>query len=560
MDTYVPKKRARIALVLFYYLCWGLTFGLTLHYSTFAADIEGYGTPAPVTCGATYWTSGNSCGLYGSLCRPFDHGSLAFRCPASCSSYKVLNPRAVGTQEIIYQPFVIGGTPSNSPNGTAVYRGDSFICQAAIHAGVINNANGGCGVVSKVGSSSSYIASLSNGIQSVGFDSHFPLSISFMQGISCTARDMRWPLLGISITFSTIFSLFVTSPALFFFTQFTALFTHVGLASDPPNHSTIPDLISNLLSKFLPAAFVAYVLYRYCIRRTLRGLTAQAEKTLLWLGGAWVGALTNYTFDFIPIQRLTPHDIAQQPGAKAALAILVLVIFVIVLQQIWYFRLEGRFLRYLSFYLLLLLGIAVCIALPTLNLRIHHYVLALLLLPGTSMQTRPSLLYQGILLGLFINGIARWGFDSVLQTDGALQGDAQHNSGLPPVLPPVVALGGAQERDRITFAWPTPPSPFDGVSVLVNDVERFRGYVGDELAGSAAAEAAPVNATLSFEWARERGRARPEYFRFAYMEGAVTWDYTKAGVWTEEGLWVEMEPGPSRVRRRRVEEEEERRV
>lgn len=37
----------------------------------------------------------------------------------------------------------------------------------------------------------------------------------------------------------------------------------------------------------------------------------------------------------------------------------------------------------------------------------------------------------------------------------------------------------------------------------------------------------------------------PEYFRFAYMSGSRTADYTNAGKWDEEGEWIPMEPGTS---------------
>lgn len=306
------------------------------------------------------------------------------------------------------------------------------------------------------------------------------------------------------------------------------LFFHVGLVSDPPNISDYPSLTSLIIGRFLPAAFVGYVIYRYCVRRPLEGLTAQFEKTILWLGGAWVGALNNYTFDLIPIQRLTPHDIQAQPGAILALCIIVITIFFIALGQIWYLRLEGRFLRYLAVYAIMGAFLIICVAQPTLNLRIHHYILALLLLPGTAIQTRPSLLYQGILVGLFINGIARWGFDSILQTSAALLGDGPTNSLLPNITE--VVTGAV---NNITFGWMVPPAPYDGVSILVNDVERHRWYMG---------EGAPV-----YRWRRDdNGTEVKEYFRFGYMVGSATADYSKAGIWDASGDWTEMPPGPSR--------------
>jgi len=542
LDKYVPKIRHRIALLIGFYFFWILTFVLVFRQGTIATEIKGWGSPGDIGCGNTYWVSGNGCGLNGNDCRPFNGTGFAFRCPANCANNWVLNPRAVGAQEALYQALVVGG-PSKDED-QAIYRGDSFICGSAIHAGIIDNAKGGCGVVALVGAHRNYESSTHNGITSLGFDSNFPSSFTFYAGTTCEASDARWWLLYVSLSFTIVLSLFTTSPALFFFSILIGLFVHVGFASDPPSHNSIAGLASNLLSKFLPAMFCAFVMYRYMgVRRTLTGLTAQMEKTILWLGGCWVGALTNYTLDFIPIQRLNAHDLQQQPGAKAALAIIVIILAVIVVKQIYFFQREGRLIRYLGLYGIFIAGIIIALVLPRLNLRIHHYILALLLLPGTSMQTRPALLYQGLLVGLFINGIARWGFDSVLQTDAALQGDAQHNSRLPKIEPPKITL--AENVSTISFQWLPPSTPFDGISVLVNDVERYRGYTDEGFASD-----------NNFVWTKDPTIDEPEYFRFSYMDGSQSNDYTKAGIWSSNGSWVDMAPGPSRIKSRFLDGEE----
>ncbi|KAK0651608.1 hypothetical protein B0T16DRAFT_404297 [Cercophora newfieldiana] len=533
----LPHRMHRIWLFAFWLAMWIVTFALVMRQGLVASEIAGWGTPVKISCGSTYWSGDNGCGLDGNLCRPFTDGGFAFKCPASCSSYQVLNPHAVGDQEVVYSSLVVGGPPPGI-DGNAIYRGDSFICGAAIHAGVVSNAEGGCGVVRLIGTQRNFNGSSRNGISSLGFDSYFPLSFTF-ESAECASRDMKWPLLAVSVVFSSVISLFVTSPAAFFFPIFTGLYWTVGLATDAPNYATVPALISREVGNYLPAMFVGWVMYdKMGVRRTLRGLSAQTEKTVLWLGACWVGSLTNYTFDFIPIQRLTPHDLEQQPGARAALAIIVIVLLIIVTTQIWFFRQEARLIRYLGLYLLLGVGLIICVLLPNLNLRIHHYILALLLLPGTSMQTRPSLLYQGLLVGFFINGIARWGFDPLLQTSLALRGDAQLGSPLPIIPAPVINVG--QNVSDITFNWGSPPGPeYDGISILINDVERFRTYFADEFHN-------PPN----FTWTRRGGIEENEYFRFGWMQGSESEDYTKAGTWNTKHEWVDMAAGPSKVKAR----------
>lgn len=544
LDRYVPQKKNRVWLLFFYLAIWIVTFALVKRQGTIATEISGWGEPQNIGCGITFWGSGNSCGIDGSECRPFNGSGFPFRCSANCESYHVLNPRAVGDQEVIYRTMVVGGPSSD---GKPIYRGDSFICASAIHAGIISNANGGCGVVQLVGNQEAYTGSSRNGIDSVGFNSYFPLSFTFADDVSCSASDMRWSLLAVSAVFTGVLSLFTSSPAIFFFPNFIGIFWTVGMALDPPPYRSIPALVSNLLGKFLPAMFVAWVMYdKMGVRRQLQGLTAQVEKSILWLGPCWVGALDNYTLSFIPIQRLNKHDLEQQPGARAALAMIVLLLLVIMISQIWFFRHEGRLLKFLKLYALFIGGILISLTLPGLNLRIHHYILALLFLPGTSMQTRPSLIYQGLLIGLFINGVTRWGFDSVLQTSYALQGDAQKGTRLPIVSEPVINwVNTTSGPSTISFTWNRPDGQvFDGISILVNDVERFRSYFEDTFARED-----------QFVWTRNSSLGLPEYFRFAYMEGSSSGDYSKAGTWTADGEWVQMKPGPSKVKVRSTEEE-----
>jgi hypothetical membrane protein len=404
------------------------------------------------------------------------------------------------------------------------------VCGAAIHAGIIKNGRGGCGVISLIGERNSYGSANRNGIASVGFDSDFPLSFEFnttapIVSASEKCRDPRWDLLILSTIFTALFGIFTSSAATFFTPIFIITFFQIAMASDPPSYSNYPSLASTTLGRFLPAAFVAALFYRFSVRKTLQNCKAHLEKTILWIGGCWVGALGNYTFEQIPIQRLTSHDINQQPGAVTALVIIILVLFAVVLYQAWCFRTEGRLPRMLGLYALLGGSLLICLGIPKLSLRIHHYILALLLLPGTSMQTRVSLLCSGLLVGLFINGIARWGFDPVLQTAAALRGDAELGSGIPSIM---AAVSGS----NITFTWDSILRGYEGVSVIVNDVERYRGVH----AGSDG----------NFTWTRQA--ESPEYFRFGFINylpfGSVSYsDFTRAGIWWPNGTWSDPAPG-----------------
>ena len=210
--------------------------------------------------------------------------------------------------------------------------------------------------------------------------------------------------------------------------------------------------------------------------------------------------------------------------------IIVGVLIVIVITQAIAFRNEGRMPKMLGVYGLLVAGVVALIIVPNMNLRIHHYILSLLFLPGTTLQTRPSLLYQGLLVGLFINGIARWGFDSILQTPAALLDGAQLGSPLPEVAPPTIL-----SSQNIIFSFPDfPQADAEGISAQVNDVQRFLSFKADD------------GNVDSFNWTRHM-EGDPEYFRFAFVRTSVRggfWyeDFTKPAVWEVDGRWNETRP------------------
>lgn len=565
-ERLLPRPWQRRTLLVLYLAVWAVALAVPLILSKGTATDASGAVIRHVDCVDVLWKRNNECGLDGVDCRPFSNSSFAFRCPADCAGVRVLNPHHVGPLDVNFRPLVVGGG-SGTP-----YRGDSFICGAAIHAGVIDDTAGGCGVVTLVGEYYRYYASSQHGIDSIPFDSHFPLSFTVAAdpAIKCTAPDPRWAVsLPLSLFFTALLSLVTTSPSLLFFAAFIGIFTHVALVSDPPNISTLssstllPTLISEYTERLLPAVAIAILIYHVAACRALRGLPAAAnlEKTLLWLGPFWLGALTNRTLEpLIPITRFTPHDLAtaarQQPGSTVAVVVLATLVLLTALVQARTLYSEGRLPRYLALYAALLSALAgLSVILPRLGLHVHvhHYLLALLLLPGTAAQTRLSLAAQGLLLGLFTNGAARLGLAAVLETADALRGgDGAYGSVLPAVVAPLVERigpGSKKEAMRIWFKWrglaetvagvngntgngstggAGAGRPLEGISVLVNDVERFRGWFAER----------PLEEQV-FSWTRRAGGVvADEYFRFGFLTaGGEALDYTEAGTWFVNGTW-----------------------
>lgn len=538
LDRFVPSRRHRLCLLLIVYVAWAVTWSLMLKHHSASGFIKGYGAPVNIWCGASFWSNGNGCGLNGNNCRPFSSAHMTFRCPANCKSTHLLENHTVGNQTLRYQGLVVGGPHPSDPNSIPIYRGDSFICQAAIHAGVLTNGEGGCGVATLVGEHKNFQASSANDIQSVSFPARFPRSFTFQSLSSSQAQcptDTEWGIFSVTAVALVLISLFTTSPGVFFYSIFFIMFLHVALVSDPPNLSDSLELLSMAMSRLLPAAFIATIFWRYCAVPLLDGLRAQIEKTVLYLGFCFLGALNNYTFALlIPIERLTPRDLAQ-PGAPIALAVIIIIIVAIVIGQIHYIRVSGNMPKYLKIYIAMALALLILLVLPGLRLRIHHYILALLFMPGTAFQTRPGLIYQGLLLGLFINGVARWGFASIIQTPAAL---GEPSAGPPGggggewwgARSPNVTAMVSSDASNITLDWGDLPLDVgvDGVSILINDVERWRGYVDEELYWH------QQGVTLD---RRKREAQEPEFFRFAWMSGSETGRYSDTAVWDEDGVW-----------------------
>jgi len=55
IDKHLPRRTHKAALLAFFYTCWLLTFTLVLNHSAKAGNIEGYGKPQSIWCGASFW-------------------------------------------------------------------------------------------------------------------------------------------------------------------------------------------------------------------------------------------------------------------------------------------------------------------------------------------------------------------------------------------------------------------------------------------------------------------------------------------------------------------------
>lgn len=281
---------------------------------------------------------------------------------------------------------------------------------------MISNSKGGCATVSLIGNFTNFLPLTAHGLTSIGFPSVFPLAFQFSPATDIAhCEDLRNPALAFSIIITAlIFLVFRPKPLVAFWSLVCIGYWHVTLFSEP--QANPPDLEA-AFGGFLPTLFVAYGIWRLAWRFTLPQFhQAPIEASVWYLASFWPGVLSNITAAKLPIDRLVASDIDARPGALTALVIIVVILFIIVANQVRVIRKTGWLPHYLGWYIIGGLVILVLSQLPGLQLRLHHYIIALALTPGTAFPTRLSAIYQGFLLGLFLNGVAGYGFSSILQT------------------------------------------------------------------------------------------------------------------------------------------------
>ncbi|KAG9127371.1 hypothetical protein FRC07_014535 [Ceratobasidium sp. 392] len=382
-----------------------------------------------IDCTSAYWLKDDGCGLNGQLCSPFTGPDFQFRCPGNCLSVTLANPRTVGVEQVVYESLVVGGG-----DGNKTYRGDSWICPAAIQAGLVSPRVGGCGALRAFGT-------------------------------------------------------------------------------------------------FLPTLFVGYALWRSAWRFTLPAFESMPLERVVWyLAPFWAGVHFNVLTAKIPVDRLVASDI-RRPGAVTALVIIAIVVAAIVVNQARVIRKTRALFYYLSWYILAGVIVAILASLPTLTFRLHHYIAAIVLTPLTAFPTRLSAIYQAFLLGMFLQGVAKFGFDSILQTAAELRRDAPLGSSLPAFVTNSTITFPASLAN-VSVAWSpistelTDTEGWNGFSLLVDDVQRLTGQA------------------LSYSLA-ELQVGIPHFFRLAYQRDGQSGDYTKAAILFPNGTWSDPLPGPS---------------
>lgn len=511
--SFLLPNKLKILVIVCFSLAWVLTLrSILFPYLSappFYRDSESGQSEKIITlsCGheSLFWRGENdACGLNAKKCGSRDTGPLskspiAIRCPAFCDySSRTFASLPVGNQTVKYRSYYIGGGKvEKDPHYlTLPYRADSFPCAAAIHAGLISPETGGCAFLEFTGPQ--YYFNPTSGRntmpESIGFDSFFPESFRFVKhpGTCIRCKDPRILAESINIVFGFLAIYFLDGLTGFWMVCISHFWT-VLLSFDPPllvdpaRLDSIPELLSLGFRRFLPLCFMLFAVWKGACNITLTEPTSQVCKAFIWYPLFCVGMLNNVTFDRLPLDRLTPSDIREMPGSMTVCIILLVITITCVIIQAFQLWKAGRIGGCICGYTLLIIIISYLSRIPGLEFRLHHYVIGLILIPGTRTKGITAFIFQGLLLGLAVNGVTRWGFSSIEETNlSLLRGDSAGR------MAPPSFLGYTASNSSITWYSPlTEENPLyeetengksakprgedDWFSLLVNDIEVYHG-------------------------------------------------------------------------------------
>ena len=401
------------------------------------------------------------------------------RCPPRCSDLWVGNATAYA---------VWGGAGG-------VYRGDSKLCRAALHAGLLDDARGGCvRVAAAPGAPPAAFPAPQppsrHGVLALPAPYH-PLALALLPSRAphC-GGSLQWPWLAAALGAALAsFALLPPRPA--FLLTAGSCFTYLVFTARGGDPYAL--LLAGA-GCAVSAGALLHCAYGAAVQRALEGAplglgSAAALHVLPLFAAAHMNLYTVVVPDFSFSAASLGALSAGQWGIVAAL---LAAVAGGVAYQARLLCASGEGGAVGAAYL----GAGGALALASLALRghaavhVHHSLLALALLPLTRFPTPPSRALQGVLLGILLNGLAFWGVAGPWDAAGAP----------PPPPPPACSSAGAPPvaarllgNGSVEASWPgcAPPPPGALYGLLVNGASVFAG------AGSAVALQLPLGANVS---------------------------------------------------------------
>ncbi|KAG7388695.1 hypothetical protein PHYPSEUDO_011888 [Phytophthora pseudosyringae] len=387
--------------VLFYVSTSLVLLVLLVYLSFFAASMSDGRKPDFLSCRS--WGFGTSCGLWGVDCRPFESEWTAFRCPTRCT---------------------LDQSSSLTVFGSSPYRADSRICRAAAHAGVVGS-NGGCAFYRFAGAADAFYSSTANGVTTKEFLSWFPKTIEFKEGSSTYCSDLSWWILSVGFIATAGFGLLPRArPAVMFYLLVAWGFFYTRLIGQPSSQD-YGGITINSYGEVMILLAASSLAYRMAAASTFRGWKSLTLKRrfVMWTLCYVVPYHVMMNMNLIGYIPWLNVDLGgyEEPDVNAGTYVVYSLAGIgaafLAVQLFRSIYRGGRWKKYIMLYVTVAILVLVSWALfPSASFHMHHTMLGALVIPITAFSTPAAAFSQALGLGCFIQGYARWGWHSYLDT------------------------------------------------------------------------------------------------------------------------------------------------
>jgi len=404
------------------------------------------GTPLALSCGQTFWdgdvyTPSLSCGIDGVACRPFSASVwFAVLCPPGCAS----------DASQYASKHVVGG-PVN-------YTADSNVCAAAVHAGVLDDDDGGCFELRFAGEQARFASSLAHGVRSTAFG-WFPRSLTFRstQGaVHCASTTWGYDAVVMLLVFALVV-LWRCPPAVFFYVAVQAGFYYVALSLDPGTAFWIKvNAVQEQQLTLIPISMVLLRLFFPAIDPRAAPLDAYLLQFLPFWGIVHLNSITALGIDW------SVSGEAQQLNTVSLAVLIVIAIFLIpavCLQTRALYRagVLPRMLAWFSPFAAYLVAVYLGGA-PSLDFHLHHYAIGLFLVgffPGHAWWRLPSLL-QFVGVAFFVQGLVQFGTSPLFDTTASSSGTGSTGALYVPTDAPLWTVASNLGNGDVALEWRLP--------------------------------------------------------------------------------------------------------
>ena len=426
-------------------------FSLSLFAFFSAGFAASYSTPAlqSATCAST--TLDGPCAVTDAS------GACELRCPPRCADAWVGSAEAYA---------VYGG------GAAGYYRGDSKLCRAALHAGLVSDASGGCVRVRVApGLAATYPAGApQHGVRALT-GAYFPTSLALLPSRAPFCGSLQWPWLA-ALALLAVAALALAPPAPAFALTCAACFSYLTFTArggDP--YATLLQGSACALS----AAALLGCVYAAAVRHALEAPSAAAplsvgRLTAFHLLPLLAAMHMNLFTAFLPDFSFSAASLSALPASGIALVcVLCVVLLGGTAHQARLLHASGMGGAYAQLYLAgaAALGLLSFLLRSHAAVHVHHSILALALPPLTRFPAAPSMALQAVLLGMLLNGLALWG---VAGPWDALAGD------LPPP-PENCTVAGGLGGGGLWLNWSTCSAPPPGAryALSLNGAQVYLG-------------------------------------------------------------------------------------